>query len=176
MKELSDKASQTIKDIQDGKSWPRTTQSRRRGTSRLFAVLPQFGFATRYLPIDTEVLFSLLKISRREKEEDSQQVADARETVREKEDSQQVADARETFRANRAEEWCSVFRLGRLQGVKVPEMPVQEGKDKRRTEREFNFYMETVVWPVARHAQRYITHAMRVSASALRLALLGEWL
>jgi hypothetical protein len=95
----------------------------RRGTRRLFAVLPQFGFATRYLPIDTEVLLDLLSIGRRRKGDSHQQ----------------MDEAEEAFKASKAEGWRRLFRLERLRGTKVPGMPVQKGKSWR----EFSFYMET---------------------------------
>ena len=127
MEKLSSKASQTIDEIRRGVFRPRKTQSRR-GTHRLFAALPQFTFKTRYLPIDTQVLANLLSISLRKKGHSRQQRGEARATF---------------TTEKRAEGWSHVFRLERLQGIKVPGMPVQEGKRQQVTPREFGFYMET---------------------------------
>jgi hypothetical protein len=124
MNELSAKASQAIKAIRSGTFRPRRAQARQRGTSRLFAVFPQFGFATRYLPIDTQVLLGLLTIHWRKKGHTEKR----------------IADAREAFKANRAEWWRRVFRLERLRGISVPG---QKGKRQRTTKRRFKFYMET---------------------------------
>ena len=126
MDQLSSKACRTISKIRSGTFRPRKAQSRR-GTHRLFAVLPQSHFATRYLPIDTGGLLALLSISWRERGYSRKE----------------RTEAAKAFKANRAEGWSRIFRLERLKGIRVPGMPVEEGKRQRGTPRRFGFFMAT---------------------------------
>jgi hypothetical protein len=58
-------------------------------------------------------------------------------------DGLQGVEASADFWARRAEWWGRCFRLERLQGIKVPGMPVLEGKRQRDTPRQFGFFMMT---------------------------------
>ena len=116
----------TIASI-EGNSFRPQMHLQRRGAHRQFDILPQHGYTTRFLPINTEVLLELHKI-----------VWDSHghpEGDRLKTKGEQDAD----FRERQGYWWSTVFRLEKLQGMRVPGMDMPH----RTTAREFSFYMET---------------------------------
>ncbi|KAK9491579.1 hypothetical protein V1508DRAFT_203853 [Lipomyces doorenjongii] len=128
MEKLEQKAQRTIEKIRSGSFCPKQFLSSS-GTNRAFSILPQFSFATRYLPVDNRVLRELLStLWRRGYHPFPHQLPES---------------ARQGFDNNHAEWWCRLFRLHRIQGIQVPGIPLPAGLPSRETQRRFDFYMST---------------------------------
>ncbi|KAK9427543.1 hypothetical protein V1505DRAFT_358684, partial [Lipomyces doorenjongii] len=134
---LEQKAQRTIEKIRSGSFCPKQFLSSS-GTNRAFSILPQFSFATRYLPVDNRVLRELLStLWRRGYHPFPHQLPEsARQGV-------PMTAARQELDNNHAEWWCRLFRLHRIQGIQVPGIPLPAGLPSRETHRRFDFYMST---------------------------------
>ena len=127
MAKLTSKARQTIAEIDKGEFHPRKTAARR-GTYRLFTALPQHHFTTRYMPIDTTILHSIL--SRCWKKYGYPDDVAGHVT-------------RDDFKAKEKKWWSYVFRLKRLGGTVADRMGVPEDGEQQSTRRQFGFFMMT---------------------------------
>ena len=90
----------------------------RRGTRRLFAVLPHFGFTTRYMPVDTTVLKTLVGAMWPKR-------------------STRPGWLRRLLATKGPRVWWNrIFRLRRLRGTQVPDIPTVNGaKQKPKKQR-----------------------------------------
>lgn len=100
---------------------------RRRGLHRRFHIIPQHGFATRYLPIDRKVFHSLHRILWKSKEHPHPQAEEFK--------SNKDRDA--DFFARKAYWWTELFDF---KGVIVPGVNIR-GREKQQ--KEFSFFMAT---------------------------------
>jgi hypothetical protein len=115
-------ARRACSDIARGAFYPRKDLvPSRRGVHRLFAPLPQFGFKTRYMSVNSQMLRSLLGMAW-PKERGLPEGLERLPTAKDKDGL-----------------WGFVFRLERLKGVQVPGMP--EGS--RSTESQFQHLFQT---------------------------------
>jgi hypothetical protein len=119
---MTAKARITIAEIK-GDAFRPAVYSALRGVHRLFTAVPQYGYSTRYLPMDTRVLYQLLSMTWRR--------------------THAGTVARQEFQHFKAEWWYRIFDLHRLQGIQVPGIPVPPGAPNRTTDRTFNFFLST---------------------------------
>ena len=107
---LLSEAQQAINEIRNG-SFCRGERHpfSRHGVRRLFAVLPQHGFTTRYMPIAKEELRALLGMAR----------------------GQPGGSQLPSAKADDDELWASIFKLRKLQGVQVPLVRVARIGERR---------------------------------------------
>jgi hypothetical protein len=127
VKELLDTARQARDEIERREFFPRKGDlDSQRGTRRLFAALPQYGFATRYMPISTAVLRAIVGLA-----------WGNNKTNRPKGLQGLTTDSEDW------EWWSHVIRPDRLQGVQVPGTPDEAVANRRSTKRQFAFFMST---------------------------------
>jgi hypothetical protein len=126
---LEAKSQETIAEVKSGSFRPKK-YFQRRGPHRRFHIIPQHGFATRYFPMDSRVLYDLHRILWKDGKHPHPQ-AEQFKSMRERD-----AD----FFSRKGYWWNSVFDFKKLKGVDVPGVEIPGRTEKQR---EFGLYMST---------------------------------
>jgi hypothetical protein len=136
MEGLTLKARKVADKIRQGTFRPRKFLTLR-GPHRIFSVVPQIQYATRYMPIDTRVLRELVAITWGPNYV-QHPYADMLREVAAETDVPYSIQCRLEFDINRSHWWARFFDLQRLHGIRVPDLP-----STRTTQRFFDFFITT---------------------------------
>jgi hypothetical protein len=109
----------------------------RREPHRLFSVVPQIQYATRYMPMDTRVLRELVATTWGPNAAQHPYAAELRQVAAETGIPYRSQCLLE-FDLNRSEWWSRFFNFGRLHGIRVPGLP-----STRTSRRSFDYFITT---------------------------------
>ena len=126
---LEAKGQETIGMIKAGTFRPEK-YLQRRGPHRLFHILPQHGFTTRYFPMDRQVFLELHRILWKDPKHPHPQAGEF------KYKKELYAD----FFAREGYWWDSVFDLRKLKGVHIPGVDIPGRSEQQK---HFSFFMST---------------------------------